>query len=116
MTQTLQTDYMTNAALLGGGTGAEASYSAEDGNTYATVAYHVDIPLFVDMPWTSAMDAIGGTPIEVNGLSFIDQTSSMTAMVDGRWLVTVKGSDPATIRMLAEAIDGAALNAFDAPR
>ncbi|NJS39073.1 MAG: hypothetical protein HC783_08720 [Rhodobacteraceae bacterium] len=83
------------------------------------MTYNVDTPLLAGMMAafsTPEMQALMGPQVELNGLSFIDQTSAMTALVDGRLMVTVNGSDPATIRKLAEAIDGAALKAFDAPR
>lgn len=118
MTQTLQADYMANLAMIGGGTGAEASYSGEDGS-YATVTYNLDTPLMAGMAAALTdpnMQMILGAPVELNGLGFFDQTSSMTALADGRIMVTVNGSDPATIRKLAEAIDGTALISFDAPR
>jgi hypothetical protein len=119
MTQTLQADYMANLAIMGGGTGAEAGYASEDGSTYATVTYNIDTPLLAGMMSafaTPEMQALMGPQVELNGLSFIDQTSAMTALVDGRLMVTVNGSDPETIRKLAEAIDGAALIVFDAPK
>jgi hypothetical protein len=119
MTQTVQSDYMANMAVVGGGTGAEASYATEDGSAYATVTYNIDTPVLAGMMAafaTPEMQALMGPQVELNGLSFIDQTSSMTALVDGRLMVTVNGSDPETIRKLTEAIDGAALMAFDAPR
>lgn len=119
MTQTLQANYMADLAVIGGGTGAEAGYANEDGSSYATVTYNIDTPLMASMLAAFSnpqMQAIMGPQVELNGLSFIDQTSSMTALIDGRLMVTVNGSDPATIRKLAEAIDGPALMAFDAPR
>jgi hypothetical protein len=117
MTRTITPDHVANMAMMGGGTGAEASYATADGS-YVTVTYNLDSPLITAlMPAMMAPEtrAMLGQPVELNGLTFLDQGNSMTAIIDERLLATVTGDDPALLRTLAEAIDGAALASFDQP-
>lgn len=117
MTQAVNADYAAGLAIMGGGAGAEGQYSAEDGS-YATVTYNIDTPMMTSMMLALAapeMAALMGPKLELNGLTFLDQGNSLTAIVDGRLLVTISGGDPATVRKVAEAVEGAALARFDAP-
>ena len=117
MTRTVSADYAAGLAMMGGGSGAEASYSAEDGS-YATVMLNIDTPMIAGLMralLSPEMAAFMGQKVELGGLTFFDQSGSMTAIVDQRLLVTVNGGDPETIRKVAGLLDGAALARFDQP-
>lgn len=117
-TQEVNSDYAAGIAMMGGGTGVEASYSDASGNSM-TVTFTTESPMLAMMmgmfgsPQTLAM--LGKTA-QVGDQLMLSQDGSLTTVVDGRILVVLNGDQPDALLALAQAIDFAALATFDAPK
>lgn len=117
-TQTINADYQANLAMAGGGTGAEATYSTQDGTT-VTVNMMMDSPLMammMGMFGNPQMLAMMGKTVEVNGATLLDQDNSLTTVVDNRILVNISGATVDQLLPFAQAMDFTALAGFDAPQ
>lgn len=117
-TQTINSEYTATLAMAGGGTGTEARYDGPDGQ-YVTVNYLLDSPLMammMGMFGNPQMLSMMGKTVEVNGTTYLDQDNSLVTVIDQRIMVTVNGAETAALMPFAEAIDGAALAAFDSPK
>lgn len=107
------TDMNQGLAMMGGGTGAEATYTG-DGHQFT-------ISLMADTPMVGAMAAMFGNPmimaasgqiIRVGRQKFIDQEGALTGLVDNRILVQASGAEADTIVPVLETIDYKALAGF----
>lgn len=116
-TMTINEDYTQSLSIAGGGSGTEARYDAPDGS-YVTINYVMDSPMLVMMMGmfgNPQMLAMMGKTVEANGTTFLDQDNSLVTVVDQRILVTLNGDDTEKLLPFAQAIDFAALAAFDSP-
>lgn len=93
-------------AMMGGGTGAEATY---DGGGQS-----VTLTLMADNPMVGAMAAMFGNPmlmatqgqiIRIGRQKFVDQGGEVTGLVDNRILVQVSGASNDAMMPLLQAID-----------
>jgi hypothetical protein len=109
----INTDINKGLAMMGGGTGAEATYSGE-GRSFT-------VTLMADNPMVGAMAAMFGNPmlmgaagemVRVGRQKFIDQDGELTGLVDNRILIQASGADKAVILPVLERIDFAALAGF----
>ncbi|MCU0815265.1 MAG: hypothetical protein MUF74_01920 [Cypionkella sp.] len=116
--QTINTEFQANLAIAGGGTGAEASYAAEDGTT-VTVNMMMDSPMLammMGMFGNPQMLAMMGKTVEVNGATLLDQDNSLTTVVDNRIMVSISGAPADQLLPFAQGMDFVALAGFDAPK
>lgn len=116
-TMTINEEYTQTLSVAGGGTGTEARYDAPDGRS-VTVTYVMDSPMLtmmMTMFGNPQMLAMMGKTVEVNGTIFLDQDNSLVTVADQRILVTLNGDQTETLLPFAQAIDIAALAAFDSP-
>ncbi|MBN2906572.1 MAG: hypothetical protein JXJ18_07685 [Rhodobacteraceae bacterium] len=111
--RTVDTDMNQGLAMMGGGTGAEATYEG-DGQSFT-------LTLMADNPMVGAMAAMFGNPmlmatqgemVRVGRQKFVDQDGDLTGLVDNRILVQVSGAAPGVMLPVLEAIDYKALAGF----
>lgn len=108
-TREVNTDMSAGLQLMGGGVGAEASYSGPD--TSFTLTLMADNPMVASM---GAMLASGlaGKMIRVGPEKFTDQDGSLAAMIGNRVLVQAQGAPAEVMIPVLEKLDFAALEAF----
>jgi len=117
-TREVNSDYSAGIAMMGGGTGTEASYSDANGNRIS-VNYTMDSPMLAMMIGMFASGqtmAMMGSTVDVNGVKMVDQDNSLVTVVDGRILVQINGDQTEKLLPLAKTIDWDALAAFDVPK
>jgi hypothetical protein len=101
--------------IIGGGTGAEATYTSAAGESVTLSAYADNdmVQSFAGVLDNPAMMAMMGTTVEIGGVAFIVQEGNTTmALLENRVLLQANG-DPAKAQDLLGRIDLAALAAFD---
>lgn len=112
-TRKIETEMNQGLAMMGGGTGAEATYSGE-GHT-------VTVSLMVDNPMVSAMAVVIGNPmvmgtqgalIRIGRQKFLHQDGDLIGLVDGRILVQASGAPKDDMLPLLEEIDYRGLAEF----
>lgn len=110
-TREISDDLSAGMAMMGGGAGAEATYS----NGEETI----DLIIATDSPMVSAMAAmmanagLMGVKLErIGRQKFVNQDGELTGIIDNRILVQGSGSNPEVLKELLEAIDYKALADF----
>lgn len=112
-TREIDTEINQGLVMMGGGTGAAATYSGA-GQSFT-------VSLMADNPMVGAMAAMFGNPmlmgasgevVRVGRQKFVDMDGEMTAMVDSRILVQASGAPRAVMVPLLEAIDYEGLAGF----
>lgn len=112
-TRTLNTDMNAALGLMGGGTGAEASYDGAAGSFRIVIT--ADNPMlmgFVGMFANPAMLTQMGKVTRIGSQMVLDQNGELTAVVDNRILVQASGGDGATMMAVMQGIDFASLANF----
>ncbi|TCP38680.1 hypothetical protein [Rhodovulum marinum] len=112
-TREVETDMNQGLAMMGGGTGAEATY-AGDGQSFT-------VTLMADNPMVAAMAAMFGNPmlmgtageiVRVGRQKFVDQDGELTALVDNRILIQASGAGRDAMLPVLEKIDFDGLSGF----
>ena len=114
-TRTDNTDMAAGMAMLGGGAGAEATYATADGQSVTISAYadNAMVQSFAGMLSDPAVAAMMGKPVDINGVSFIEQEGQTTmALLENRVLLQANG-DAAKAQEILRLFDLSALAAFD---
>ena len=112
-TRTENTDMNSGMAMMGGGTGVEATYTSPDQTFTLTIT--ADSPMiasFAAMFGNSAMMAAMGTITRVGREKFVDQDGSLSGVLDGRILIQASGAPVDVMVPMLEKIDFAALESF----
>ena len=108
-------DMAAGMAMFGGGAGAEATYTAPDGQTLtiSTFADNGMVSSVAGMLDDPAMLAMMGKSVEINGVTFLEQEgNTLMALLQKRVLVQANG-DPAQAKEILAQFDLAKLAAFD---
>lgn len=114
-TRSENTDMAEGMAMLGGGAGAEVTYTDASGNGVAVSAYADSgmVQTFAGILANPAMMAMMGKVVQINGVDFLEQEGNATmALVDNRVLLQASG-DPARAQEILGLFDLTALAAFD---
>jgi len=112
-TRTVNTDMNAGMAMMGGGTGVEATY--EGAGQSFTLSLTADSPMvgtFAAMFGNSAMMAAMGTIVRVGREKFVDQDGSLTGVMDGRILIQASGAPVDVMVPMLETMDFKALASF----
>jgi len=112
-TREIDTEMNAGLAMMGGGTGAEATYDGD--------GQRITVTLMADNPMVGAMAAMFSNPMlmaasgritRVGRQKFVDQDGELTGLVDNRILVQASGGSPEDKVALLEKIDFGALAQF----
>lgn len=112
-TRTINTDMNAGLAIMGGGTGAEATYQGTDASFTLTIT--ADSPMlgaFAGMFANSAMLAAMGTITRVGREKFVDQEGTLTGVLDGRILIQSQGAPVEVMVPVLETMDFATMASF----
>lgn len=112
-TRTINTDMNAGLAMMGGGTGAEATYQGPDQSFTLTIT--ADSPMlgaFAGMFANSAMLAAMGTITRVGREKFVDQDGTLTGVVDGRILIQSQGALVDVMVPVLQTMDFATMVSF----
>jgi len=107
-------DMAEGMAMMGGGAGAEATYTDAEGITVTLSAYadNMMVQSFAPILSDPQMVAMMGKTIEINGVAFLEDGLTTMALLDNRVLVQAVGEAAKAQALLAQ-IDLAALASFD---
>lgn len=109
-------DIAQGLAMMGGGSGAEATYTDAEGMTITLSAYadNMMVQTFAGVLGNAQMMAMMGKTVEINGVSFLEQEGTTTmALLDNRVLLQASG-EAAKAQALIGQMDLAKLARFDA--
>ena len=109
----IDTDMSAGLAMMGGGTGTEATYSGNGERFTLTIV--ADSPMVAAMAGlfsNPVLLATAGTLTRVGGQTYLDQDGAMTTVLASRILIQAEGAPSETILPLLEAIDHEALADF----
>jgi hypothetical protein len=107
----VNTEMNAGLAMMGGGTGAEASYQG-DGKSI-TLQFMADTPMVAALGGMIGNAALYGAKVErVGREKFMVQDNEVTGLVDNRILVKASGAEPEALLKLIETIDMRALKDF----
>jgi hypothetical protein len=113
-TRTVNTEMTAALGMMGGGTGAEASY--QGASESFTLTLTADSPLVAQMGAmlgnAMVMAQMGGQIVRVGRLKFLDQDGSMMGLVGNRVLVQITGASNEVMLPVLEQIDFAGLEGF----
>lgn len=115
-TRSDNTTIVEGLAAFGGGSGAEATYTAADGTSVTLSAYadNMMVSSMAGMLGNPAMLAMMGKVVEINGTSFADQDGNYSALINNRVLLQTSGGTAEQAQQILGLIDFAKLGAFDA--
>lgn len=112
-TREIDTEMNAGLAMMGGGTGAEATYRREADSVSFTITLMADNPMVVGIGGMLAnAAAIGAKVVRVGREKFMVQDGEMTGLVDKRILVQASGADPEVMIPVLETIDFRSLRDF----
>jgi hypothetical protein len=112
-TRTVNTDMNAGLAIMGGGTGAEATYEGPDGTFRITLM--ADNPMVGSMAAVlsnTAVMASMGKLVRVGKQRFLQQDNSLQGLVGNRVLVQAQDMTTEAMLPVLEQIDFAALEKF----
>lgn len=110
-TREVNTEMSAVLAMMGGGVGAEATYSA-DGGARVKITLMADNPMVMSLSGVIANAAVMGMKVErIQRQRFAIQDNKMMALIGNRVLVQTEG-DPDQARPLLESMDLADLANF----
>ena len=109
-------DFNKSFGIVGGGSGAEATYASADGNTSFKMSYIADNPMvggMAGMLGNAQMMALMGKVIKVGDQPLLSQDSSISTLVNARVLFQAAGAADDIMLPLVQAIDFAKVGTFD---
>jgi len=112
-TRTINTDMNAGLAMMGGGTGTEATYAGADQSFTLTIT--ADNPMvgsFAAMFGNSVMMASMGKITRVGREKFVDQEGNLTGVVDGRILIQAQGAAADVMIPVLATMDFATIATF----
>jgi len=112
-TRTVSTDVNQGLAMMGGGTGAEATYQGPDGSFRITLM--ADNPIVASMGAmlsNAALMATMGKVVRIGRVRFLQQDNSLQALIANRFLVQAQDASPDVMLPVLESMDFAALEKF----
>ena len=112
-TREVDTEMNAGLAMMGGGTGAEATYS--DGSTSFSLTILADSPMVMAMAGmlnNPTVMAAAGKMVRVGRQKYLDQDGEMSTLVNNRVLIQASGADADTMMPVLEAIDYRGLGDF----
>lgn len=115
-TRTDNTDMVQGLGMMGGGSGAEATYADAEGMTITLTAFadNMMVQSFAGMLGNAQMMAMMGKTVEINGVAFLEQEGMTTmALLENRVLLQASGEAKKAQELLAQ-IDLAKMGKFDA--
>ncbi len=115
-TRTDNTDMAQGLSMMGGGAGAEATYTDAEGMTITLSAYadNVMVQTFTGILANPQMMAMMGKTVDIGGVTFLEQEGATTmALLENRVLLQASG-EAAKAQTLLGLIDLAAMAKFDA--
>lgn len=115
-TRSDNTSVTEGLAMMGGGAGAEASYSGPDGANVTLSAYadNMMVQSMASMLGNPATMALMGKTAVIGGVTFLDQDGDYSTLVNNRVLLQTQGGNGEMALKLLEQMDLSALGTFDA--
>ena len=112
-TRTINTEMNAGLMMMGGGTGAEASYEGPGGSF--TISLTADNPMVASMGamlGNATLMAQMGKVERVGRQRFLNQNGSLSALIGNRVLVQAQGGEVTDMMPALETIDFAGLEKF----
>ncbi|MCK8465016.1 hypothetical protein [Aliiroseovarius sp. S1339] len=110
-TREVSTEMNAGLAMLGGGAGAEATYS--DGSEEFSITIMANNPMVTALSGMLANAGLMGVKLErVGRMKYLNQDGELSGIVDGRILIQAEGTDTDVMIPVLETIDHRALEDF----
>lgn len=110
-TREVSTEMNAGLAMLGGGAGAEATYT--NGSDEFTITIMANNPMVGALSGMLSNAALMGMKLErVGRMKYINQDGELSGIVDGRILIQADGADVDVMIPVLETIDARALEDF----
>lgn len=110
-TREVSTEMNAGLAMLGGGAGAEATYT--NGSEEFTITIMANNPMVGALSGMLSNAALMGMKLErVGRMKYINQDGELSGIVDGRILIQADGADVGVMIPVLETIDARALEDF----
>lgn len=112
-TREVDTEMGAALGMMGGGTGAEATYRNESDGTEYTVTLIADNPMVAGIAGMVSQASLMGIQVErIGRQKFMVQDGEMTGLIANRILVKVAGADTDTMKGVLEGMDFNAIANF----
>lgn len=110
-------DMAQGMAMMGGGAGAEATYTDAEGMTVTLSAYadNMMVQSFAPILSDPQMVAMMGKTVQINGVAFLEQDGLTTMALLGNRVLLQATGEAAKAQALLAQIDLVAMGAFDRP-
>ena len=115
-TRTDTADFTKSFGILGGGSGAEATYASADGATSFKMSFVADNPMVSSMGamlGNAQMMAMMGKVVKVGSQALLSQDNALSSLVNSRVLFQAQGGTEAQMLPLVQKIDFAKVGVFD---
>lgn len=110
-TREVSTEINAGLAMLGGGAGAEATYT--NGSDEFTITIMANNPMVGALSGMLSNAALMGMKLErVGRMKYLNQDGELSGIVDGRILIQADGADVDVMIPVLESIDARALEDF----
>ena len=109
-------DFNKSFGIVGGGSGAEATYATADGATSFKMSFIADNPMvggMAGMLGNAQMMAMMGKVVKVGDQPLLSQDGSISTLVNARVLFQAQGSTEDLMLPLVQKIDFAKVGTFD---
>jgi hypothetical protein len=115
-TRTDTADFTKSFGILGGGSGAEATYASADGATSFKMSFVADNPMVSSMGamlGNAQMMAMMGKVVKVGSQALLSQDNALSSLVNSRVLFQAQGGTEEQMLPLVQKIDFAKVGTFD---
>ena len=115
-TRTDTADFTKSFGILGGGSGAEATYASADGATSFKMSFVADNPMVSSMGamlGNAQMMAMMGKVVKVGDQALLSQDNAVSSLVNSRVLFQAQGGTEEQMLPLVQKIDFAKVGVFD---
>ncbi|WP_353890426.1 hypothetical protein [uncultured Aliiroseovarius sp.] len=110
-TREVSTEMSAGLAMMGGGSGAEATYS--NGTDEFKITIMANNPMVGALSGMLSNAGLMGAKLErVGRMKYLNQNGDLSGIVDGRILIKAEGADAAVMIPVLETIDHRALEDF----
>ncbi len=109
-------DFTQSFGIMGGGAGAEATYSSADGSVSFKLSFVADNPMVASMGamlGNAQMMAMMGKVVKVGDQALLSQDGSISTLVNARVLFQAQGGTEEQMLPLVQGIDFAKVGVFD---